>query len=85
LSNNRVAAHKGEIMNADDETNVTDIELLPDGRVCVFGTSIEVLEVLDQLQGGADSSLSARLQPWRKATCQRLLGPPSLAVEDSDV
>ena len=53
-------------MNADDETNVTDIELLPDGRIYVFGTSLAVLEVLDQLQCGADRSLSERLATWRQ-------------------
>ncbi len=52
-------------MNADDETNVTDIELLADGRICVFGTSLEVLEVLDQLQCGADASISKRLDTMR--------------------
>jgi hypothetical protein len=49
-------------MNAEDETNVTDIELLPDGRICVFGASAEVLTVLDQLQCGADQSVSDRLR-----------------------
>ena len=48
-------------MNAEDETNVSDIELLPDGRICVFGASAEVLAVLDQLQHGADRSVSDRL------------------------
>jgi len=49
-------------MDAEDETNVTDIELLPDGRICVFGASAEVLTVLDQLQCGADRSVSDRLR-----------------------
>jgi hypothetical protein len=49
-------------MNAADETNITDIDLLPDGRICVFGTSVEVLEVLDQLQCGADHLVRARLE-----------------------
>lgn len=48
-------------MLADDETNITEIELLPDGRICVFGTSLEVLEVLDQLQGGGDSNVRQRM------------------------
>jgi hypothetical protein len=50
-----------ETMNANDETNITDIDLLSDGRICVFGTSIEVLEILDQLQSGADSAIRERL------------------------
>jgi hypothetical protein len=49
-------------MNADDETNITDIDLLPDGRICVFGTSVEVLEVLDQLQCGSDHLVRERLE-----------------------
>ena len=48
-------------MNADEETNVTDIELLPDGRIYVFGTSAEVLAVLDELQGGKDAAIARRL------------------------
>ena len=48
-------------MNADDETNITDIELLPDGRIYVFGTSLEVLDVLDELQGGQDATVQRRL------------------------
>jgi hypothetical protein len=48
-------------MNADDETNITDIELLPDGRVYVFGASAEILDVLDQLQSGADPGVTRRL------------------------
>jgi hypothetical protein len=59
-------------MNADDETNVTDIELLADGRICVFGTSLEVLEVLDRLQSGADASISERLNSMRGCTDSKL-------------
>ena len=50
------------VMNADDETNITDIQLLPDGRICVFGLSAEVLEVLDELQGGRDTVISGRMR-----------------------
>jgi hypothetical protein len=50
-------------MNAGDETNITDIELLPDGRVYVFGASAEVLAVLDELQCGSDSQIRQRLDP----------------------
>lgn len=48
-------------MNADDETNITDIELMPDGRIYVFGTSLEVLAVLDGLQQGRDEDVKHRL------------------------
>ncbi len=48
-------------MDATDETNITEIELLPDGRICVFGTSLEVLELLDELQGGCDELVRRRM------------------------
>lgn len=44
------------------ETNVTDIELMPDGRIYVFGTSREVLEVLNLLQPPTESGIRERLQ-----------------------
>ena len=49
-------------MFATDETNITDIELLADGRICVFGMSREVLEVLDDLQIGRDPNVRQRLE-----------------------
>jgi hypothetical protein len=52
-------------MLATDETNITEIELLPDGRICVFGTSLEVLDLLDELQGGLDEFVRRRLAASR--------------------
>ena len=43
------------------ERDLTEIEILPDGRICVFGTSVQVLEVLDDLAAGTDSGLRRRL------------------------
>jgi hypothetical protein len=34
---------------ADDETSITEITLQPDGRVYVFGTSRQVLAILQNL------------------------------------
>lgn len=36
-------------MDADDEANITEIEILPDGRICVFGTSAAVIDVVNSL------------------------------------
>lgn len=36
-------------MDADDESNLTEIEILPDGRICVFGTSAPVIDVVSSL------------------------------------
>jgi hypothetical protein len=37
-------------MSDDDETDITEITIQPDGRVYVFGTSRGVLEVLEDLR-----------------------------------
>ena len=46
-------------MRADDETAITEISFLPDGRVCVFGMSREVLQLLGELSLG-DPALARR-------------------------
>jgi hypothetical protein len=57
-------------MNADDETAITEINLLRDGRICVFGSSREVLEILESLEFG-DPALSARVAHLRQqAACE---------------
>ena len=43
------------------ERDLTEIEILPDGRICVFGTSVQVLEVLNELAAGTDLGLRRRL------------------------
>lgn len=48
-----------------DETNITDLEIAPDGRVFVFGASPEVLRILDNLCS-KDQSLRARVGPSRR-------------------
>jgi hypothetical protein len=58
-------------MNAEDETNITEIEILPDGRIYVFGTSLEVLAVLDVLQSGADETVKRRLDSLERLSIAR--------------
>ena len=43
----------------DDETSITEISFLPDGRVCLFGASREIVALLSHLNLG-DDSLQAR-------------------------
>lgn len=45
---------------ADGETAITEISFLPDGRICLFGASREVLEILGTLNLH-DNGLDARL------------------------
>ena len=42
-------------MKTNDETAITEISILPDGRVCVFGASREVVEVLADLEARDDA------------------------------
>ena len=49
---------------ADSESQVTEISLLPDGRIALFGASQRVLELLDMLQL-SDPFLKARLSHLR--------------------
>lgn len=44
----------------DDETAVTEITFLPDGRLCLFGASRQILELLGALSLN-DPALDARL------------------------
>jgi hypothetical protein len=46
----------------DDETRVTEIEVTADGRIFVFGTSLEVLEVLGQLPMADQRTLDRRIR-----------------------
>ncbi len=48
----------------DDETAITEITFLPDGRLCLFGASREILELMGSLQLG-DTSLDSRLAALR--------------------
>jgi hypothetical protein len=66
-------------MLASDETNITEIELLPNGRICVFGTSLEVLDVLDELQSGLDENVRRRIE----ASTSNLLSNRDTEAESS--
>ncbi len=49
---------------ADDETRITEITIMPDGQIYVFGMSRQVLELLDQLKFG-DRALKQRIEHLR--------------------
>jgi len=49
-----------------DESNLTELEIGPDGRIYVFGASSEILELLDKIRFG-DNRLGDRLQQIKSA------------------
>jgi hypothetical protein len=51
-------------LDAEDETRTTEITILPDGRICLFGASREVLEILGGMDLG-DPALDQRLEYLR--------------------
>ncbi|MEK6260290.1 MAG: hypothetical protein AABP62_16860 [Planctomycetota bacterium] len=50
----------------DDETAISEMTFLPDGRLCLFGASLELLELLGSLNLG-DATLDVRLAAARRA------------------
>jgi hypothetical protein len=53
-------------LQADDETSITELSFLPDGRICVFGMSREVLDLLGELALG-DPALARRYEQMRRS------------------
>lgn len=49
-------------MQAEDESNITELEILPDGRICVFGASREVLEIFKEIPIQSHSMILQRLK-----------------------
>ena len=60
----------------DAETAITEMTFLPDGRICLFGASREVMELLGSLQLG-DTSLDTRIAALR-------IKPTNSPVNSSD-
>jgi hypothetical protein len=56
-------------LDADDETRTTEITILPDGRICLFGASRAVLEILGGMRLG-DAALDQRLAYLRALDAQ---------------
>jgi len=59
----------------EGESSISEISILPDGRLCIFGTSIQILELLDAIPLG-DPALQRRIKALRLAQAR-------LAVESS--
>jgi hypothetical protein len=57
---------KEKSVSLEDDSSVSEIDILPDGRVCLFGASREVLEILEAVSLG-DPALTSRLDRLRAA------------------
>jgi hypothetical protein len=63
----------------DGETAITEISFLADGRICLFGASREVLELLGTLNLG-DNRLGARLNSLNSSAVT--VGPTEAGIEE---
>jgi hypothetical protein len=57
---------KEVVVGSDEFATISEINILPDGRVCLFGASSQVLEILDAISMG-DPALSDRIASLRAA------------------
>ena len=55
-------------MDADDEAELTEITILGDGRICIFGTSAQVLAALAKVCP-TDVDLQRRVE-YLRAACR---------------
>ena len=53
-------------VSPEDDSSISEINILPDGRVCLFGASQQVLEMLDAIPLG-DPALRSRIECLRAA------------------
>lgn len=61
-------------MSLEDDSSISEINILPDGRICLFGVSQQVLEALDAIPLG-DPALSSRTERLTTAHVQRFAAP----------
>ena len=57
-------------MSPEDDSSISEINILPDGRVCLFGASRQVLEILDAIPLG-DPALRDRIERLRASGLQQ--------------
>jgi hypothetical protein len=47
-------------MEASEEESITELEIMPDGRIFIFGASRQILDILNQLQCCRDPVITQR-------------------------
>jgi hypothetical protein len=61
-------------LNPEDDSSISEINILPDGRVCLFGASRQVLEMLDAIPLG-DPALRNRIERLRTEESSETVRP----------
>jgi hypothetical protein len=70
-------------MNLEDESSISEINILPDGRVCLFGASQQVLEILGSIPLG-DPSLKSRIERLYTTDVQQSVEPNEVSSAKVD-
>ena len=70
-------------MKWEDDSSISEINILPDGRVCLFGASQQVLDVLDAIPLG-DPTLRSRIDCLRTADTQQSTEPNEACSTQND-
>jgi hypothetical protein len=70
-------------VSSEDDSSISEISILPDGRVCLFGASRQVLEVLDAIPLG-DPALRDRIERLRTSEVRRTAEPSEADSAQND-
>ncbi len=70
-------------MSLEDDSSISEINILPDGRVCLFGASQQVLEMLDAIPLG-DPALRSRIERLRATDVQQVAEPNEACSAQND-
>lgn len=70
-------------MSLEDDSSISEINILPDGRVCLFGASQQVLEMLDAIPLG-DPALRNRIDCLRTGDMRQAVERNVVCSDRSD-
>jgi hypothetical protein len=70
-------------VSVEDDSSISEINILPDGRVCLFGVSQQVLEMLDSISLG-DPALRNRIDSLRTGEMCPAIDLNEICAEQDD-
>jgi hypothetical protein len=70
-------------VSLEDDSPISEINILPDGRVCLFGASQQVLEILDAIPLG-DPALRSRIERLHTTDVQQAAEPNEACSAQND-
>jgi hypothetical protein len=74
---------KETAVSLEDDSSISEINILPDGRICLFGASQQVLDALDAIPLG-DPALKSRIDCLRTDNVEQVAEPNTLCSPQND-